>query len=261
MTTLLTWLRPSGVLLIAAFLAACAHAPVTGRQQLMLIPESQAVQLGLQSYDEILAKSRISKDPKYVDQVQRVGGRIARVSDHPDYQWEFKVIDDPKTVNAFALPGGKVAVYTGLLDLGLSDAELGAVLGHEIGHAIAQHGRERMSQALGLQLGLGALNASGKVSPQLMPVVQAALGIGVELPFSRLQESEADTIGLNLMAQAGYDPHAAVSLWKKMSAMAGGNKPPELLSTHPSDERRIRDIEAQLPKVMPIYEAAKAKAG
>lgn len=251
----------STLVLVAALaiLAGCAHAPVTGREQLMLIPQSEALQLGLQSYDQVLAKSKISHDPKYVDQVQRVGERIARVSGHPDYQWQFTVIDDPKTINAFALPGGKVAVYTGLLNLHLTDDELAAVLGHEIGHAIAQHGRERMSQALLVQGGLSALDASGKVSPQLMPAVQAALGIGVELPFSRLQESEADTIGLNLMAKAGYDPRAAVTLWQKMSQMDTGNKVPELLSTHPTDARRIAAIKAQLPKVMPIYEAAKAK--
>ena len=237
-------------------LAACARAPVTGREQLMLVPESQAESLGLQAYQDVLTKSKISHNPVYVDQVQRVGQRIAQVSDHPEYKWEFNVIDDPKTINAFALPGGKVAVYSGLLNLHLSDAELAAVLAHETGHAIAQHSRERMSEALGMNVGLAALGASGKLSDTELQAVNAALGIGVGLPFSRKQESEADYIGLDLMAKAGYDPHAALTLWQKMDQAATGPKPPALLSDHPSDAQRMHDIEAALPQFMPIYEAS-----
>jgi predicted Zn-dependent protease len=238
-------------------LAACATAPVTGRHQLMLVSEDEAMQMGLQAYKQELSKVKLSHDPKYVDQVRRVGERIAKVSGHPEYQWEFNVIDDPKTINAWALPGGKVAVYTGLLNLGLSDDELAAVLAHEIGHAIAQHSRERMSEALGINLGLSVLGASGKMSDATLQAVNVALGIGVGLPFNRKQESEADYIGLDLMARAGYDPRAALSLWQKMSKAAGGSKTPEFLSTHPSTERRMRDIEAALPRVLPIYEANK----
>jgi len=242
---------------LCLLLAACTTAPVTGRQQLMLVSESDAMQMGLQAYKEEMAKVKLSHDPKYVGQVRRVGERIAKVSGHSEYQWEFNVIGEPKTINAWALPGGKVAVYTGLLNLGLSDAELAAVMAHEVGHAIAQHSRERMSQALGINLGLGVLGSSGRMSDASLQAVNLALGIGVGLPFGRKQESEADFIGLDLMAKAGYDPHAALSFWQKMSQAAGGRKTPELLSTHPSNERRMRDIEAALPRFMPIYEANK----
>lgn len=244
------------VALLGAF-TACARAPVTGRHQLMLVSEAQADQLGLQAYDQILAQSKISHDPVYVDQVTRVGERLARAANRPNDQWQFAVIDDPKTINAFALPGGKVAVYTGLLNLHLSDAELAAVLGHEIGHVLAQHTRERLSEQLGVKLGLDLAGLSGRLGPNAMQAVDLAVGIGIGLPFERRQETEADDIGLDLMARAGYDPRAAVALWKKMMAAAGPSHTPELLSTHPSDEQRIRNIEAALPRVMPIYEQHK----
>ena len=242
------------------FLAACSKAPVTGRQQLMLVSESQAQELGVQAYKEALGKSKLSQDPKYVNQVRRVGARVAQVAQKPEYQWEFNVIDDAKMVNAWALPGGKVAVYTGLLNLGVSDDELAAVMGHEVAHATAQHSRERMSQAMAQQIGLQALGASGKLGEGALQAVNLALGIGVGLPFGRKQESEADYIGLDLMSKAGYNPRSAVTFWQKMEAAAGGAKPPEFLSTHPSSEHRIRDIEAALPKFMPAYEANKNKA-
>lgn len=247
------------VFLLAATLVACSSAPVTGRKQLMIVSESQATDMGLQAYQEILSKSKLSTDPKYTDPVQRVGRLIAQASDKPDYQWEFNVIDEPKTINAWALPGGKVAVYTGLLNLGLSDAELAAVMGHEVAHALAQHSRERISQAMTQQVGLAVLGASGKLGQGEMQAVGLALGIGVGLPFSRKQESEADYIGLDLMAKAGYNPQAAITLWQKMSAANDGKSPPEFLSTHPSSEHRISDIQAALPKFMPVYEANKHK--
>lgn len=240
-------------------LAACSSAPVTGRQQLMLVSESQAQEMGAQAYKEALGKSKLSQDPKYLDQVRRVGARVAQAAQKPEYQWEFNVIDEAKTVNAWALPGGKVAVYTGLLNLGVSDDELAAVMGHEVAHALAQHSRERMSQALAQQIGLEALGASGKLGEGALQAVNLALGIGVGLPFGRKQESEADYIGLDLMSKAGYDPRAAVTFWQKMET-AGGPKPPEFLSTHPSSEHRIRDIQAALPKFIPAYEANKNKA-
>lgn len=239
-------------------LGACSHAPVTGRDQLLLVSEADADKQGADAYKEVLSKSKISTDPKYVDQVKRVGARIQQAAARPDYQWEFNVIDDPKTINAWALPGGKVAVYTGLLNLNLTDAELAAVMGHEVGHALAQHSRERMSQAALQQAGLAVLGASGKTSNTGLQVANVLATVGITLPFSRKQESEADMIGLDLMSKAGYDPHAAVDLWHKMDA-AGGGKPPEFLSTHPSDAHRISAIEAALPKYMPIYEANKNK--
>ncbi len=240
-------------------LNACSTAPVTGRQQFMLVSESQAEDMGAQAYKDALGKSKLSQDPKYVEQVRRVGTRIAQAANKPDYQWEFNVIDEPKTVNAWALPGGKVAVYTGLLNLGVSDAELAAVMGHEVAHALAQHSRERMSQAMAQQIGLEVLGATGKLGEGGLQAVNLALGLGVGLPFGRKQESEADYIGLDLMSKAGYDPRAALSFWQKMESASTG-KPPEFLSTHPSSEHRIRDIETALPKFLPTYEANKNKA-
>lgn len=244
--------------LSAALFTACSTAPVTGRQQLMLVSESQAQTMGAQMYQETLSKSKLSQDPKHLDQVRRIGERIAQAAQKPEYQWEFNVIDEPKTINAWALPGGKVAVYTGLLNLGVNDAELAAVMGHEVAHALAQHSRERMSQAMAQQIGLEALGTTNKLGESGMQAITIALGIGVGLPFGRKQESEADYIGLDLMSKAGYDPRAALSFWRKMEAVSNG-KPPEFLSTHPSDARRIQDIEAVLPKFIPIYEANKNK--
>lgn len=247
-------------LLCGAILSACSNAPVTGRQQLMLVSESQAQQMGVQAYRETLAKSRLSHDPKYIDQVRRVGAHVAQAARKPEYQWEFNVIDEPKNINAWALPGGKVAVYTGLLDLNLSDAELAAVIGHEVAHALAEHSRERMSQAMAQQIGLEALAASSQIGEGGLQAVNLALGIGVGLPFGRTQESEADYIGLDLMSRAGYDPRAAISFWQKMERASGGGKPPEFLSTHPTSAHRIRDIEIALPKFIPVYEANRSKA-
>lgn len=246
------------LLLLSLILAACAQAPITGRSQLMLVSESDAQQMGLQAYQQIMAQSKLSTDAQATSRVQRIGRDIARVSQNIGGQWEFNVIDDPKTINAWALPGGKVAVYTGLLNLGVSDDELAAVMAHEVGHVIAQHSRERLSQAVATDLGLQVLGSTGKLGPGALDAVNLALGVGVGLPFSRLQESEADFVGLSLMAKAGYDPRAAITLWQKMSR-GDKNGPPEFLSTHPSSEKRMRDIEAALPKVMPVYEANKRK--
>ncbi|MEW5792071.1 MAG: M48 family metallopeptidase [Pseudomonadota bacterium] len=246
-----------GAMLGASLLSACATAPVTGRQQLMLVSESDVVRMGSLAYRQELSQSRLNSNPQQVAQVRRVGQRIAQVANRPDYQWEFNVIDEPQNINAFALPGGKVAVYSGLLNLGLSDDELAAVIGHEVGHAIAQHSRERVSQQVGFDLALSVL-AGGRVSPQTVQLINTAFGIGVGLPFERRQESEADLIGLDLMARAGYDPRAALSFWQKMmQATRGAGRPPELLSSHPSDQRRIRTIQAEIPRFMPIYERAK----
>lgn len=247
-------------LLASSLSTACSTAPITGRQQLMLVSEAQAEQMGAQSYRETLAKSRLSHDPKYIDQVRRVGANVAHAARKPEYQWEFNVIDEPKNINAWALPGGKVAVYTGLLDLNLSDAELAAVMGHEVAHALAEHSRERLSQAMAQQIGLEALAANSQIGEGGLQAMNIALGIGVGLPFGRAQESEADYIGLDLMSRAGYDPRAAIDFWQKMERASGGGKPPEFLSTHPTSAHRIRDIEIALPKFIPIYEVNRNKA-
>ena len=233
------------IVVLSLLLSACASAPVTGRQQLMLVSESTTIELGNKAYRQSLESAKINGNGKYVAQVRRVGQYLANVAERPDYAWEFNVIDDDKVVNAFALPGGKVAVYSGLLRLDLSDDELAAVMGHEIAHAIAQHSRERLSQQMGLVMIMQVLGAAEQ-SPQSKALMNLALGIGVGLPFERRQESEADRIGLDLMVLAGYDPRAAISFWKKMQR-SGGKQPPAILSSHPSDAKRIQDLEAALP--------------
>jgi predicted Zn-dependent protease len=244
-------------LLVLVSLVACETVPITGRSQLVLIPEGTEVKMGLDSYQEILGKSKLSTDARANDQVTRVGRRIAEATGRTDYQWEFKVIEDAQ-VNAFCLPGGKVAVYTGILPLAHDDAGLAAVLGHEVSHAIARHGGERMSQQLavqGISLAAAETLLSGR-DPALVQLASAALGgiasVGVLLPYSRAQESEADHLGLVYMAKAGYDPHAARDLWKRM-ASANSSRPIELLSTHPLPETRITQIEGWIPEAMTYY--------
>jgi len=250
------------VSLVVGLLAGCATAPVTGRQQFILIPPSQEIALGLKSYQEILKQSKLSQNKKIIDMVNRVGGNIARVAtrDYPvtrDYEWEFTVIEDDKTPNAFALPGGKVAIYTGILKYTQDEAGLATVVGHEVGHVLARHGAERMSQYLLAQLGAVALNVAIKdQSPATVAAINVGYGVGttvgVLLPFSRVEESEADHIGLILMAKAGYDPRTALAFWQRM-AEAGGEKPPAFMSTHPTDEKRIDQIKQWMPEAMAVY--------
>jgi predicted Zn-dependent protease len=236
-------------------LADCRTAPITGRKQLSLVPESQEIAMGLAAYQEVLSKADVSHDPAKVDLVRRVGERIAKAADEPDYKWEFNVIEDDKIVNAFCLPGGKVAVYTGILPITQTDGGLATVLSHEIAHALARHGGERISTGLLAQaglLGLDALLQLKGTSPRAIDTINAAYGlgsqVGVILPFSRTQESEADHIGLILMAKAGYDPKEAVPFWERMSAAETGGKPPEFLATHPTTGRRIEQIKGWLPE-------------
>lgn len=251
-------------------LAACQSAPVTGRSQVMLVSEAEERQLGSAAYLQVLAKEHASHDLRSNALVERVGRRIAAAAEAPPsgiwraphYHWEFKTVDK-KVLNAFCLPGGKVAVYTGLLPITEDDAGLAAVLGHEVAHALARHGAERISDQRLISAGLTAaslalVTAGGKRGSAYTPLAIAALGagatVGIALPMSRTQESEADHIGLILMAMAGYDPHAAVGVWQRLRA-AGAGKPrqAEWLSTHPADETRIADIKAWVPEAMKYY--------
>jgi len=251
--------RVSCVVLAASLLLviACETVPVTGRRQLILLPEGTEVQMGLSAYREVLSKGRVSSDPELNTQVTRVGRRIAEATGK-DYQWEFKVLDD-KQANAFCMPGGKVAVYTGILPITQDDAGLAAVLGHEVAHAIARHGGERVSQTLLVQSTLAATQvALSRNDPRTVQTVTALLGagaaVGVLLPWSRAQESEADHLGLIYMAKAGYHPSAARDLWLRMAqAERGRGRPPEFLSTHPAAETRIRQIEAWIPEALEYY--------
>ena len=250
----------SRVFLATALIAvtACETVPVTGRSQLMLLPEGAEVEMGLTAYREVLSKGKISGDSTLNAQVTRVGRRIAEATGK-NYQWEFRVLED-KQVNAFCLPGGKVAVYTGLLPLAQDDAGLAAVLGHEVSHAIARHGGERVSQGLLVQTGLAATQvALSRNDPRMVQSVTSLLGagaaVGLLLPWSRAQESEADHLGLVYMAKAGYHPSAARDLWVRMAqAERGQGRPLEFLSTHPASETRIRQIEAWIPEALQYYQ-------
>lgn len=250
-------------------LAGCYTVPETGRQSFIVITPGEESQLGATEFANIKAKEKISSDPKYNEQVTRVGRRIADAvgSQLPSAKWEFVVFDAPKTVNAFALPGGKVGVYTGLLNLCDSDDELATVMGHEIGHVTARHGAERMSEAM--LIGLGALVVDAATQSKTNNTRNAWLigygavvGVGVSMKFSRNHESEADHIGVRYAAKAGYDPRASITFWQKMAkqkSRPGGvvGAVMELVSTHPVDAERIQQLQAWMPEVMPLYETAK----
>jgi predicted Zn-dependent protease len=236
---------------------ACQTVPITGRSQLLALPEATETQMGLTAYQEILQKSHVSTDRALNDQVTRVGRRIAEATERRDYQWEFKVLDD-KQVNAFCLPGGKIAVYTGMLPVTRDDAGLAAVLGHEVSHAIARHSGERVTQSLIAQglVTAGTIALVGRDSA-VAPAAQVAfmaLATGGLLYYGRQQESEADHLGLIYMAKAGYHPSAARDLWVRMGQASGGKQRlPEFLSTHPSPETRVQDIEGWLPEALGYY--------
>jgi len=249
-------------------LLACATNPYTERSQLLLVSESQEMQLGAQAYEQVLKdpKLKISQDPREVDPVKRVAARIieaAKQSRYADtarkFDWEVSVIKDDKTMNAFALPGGKIAVYTGIFPVAKNEAGLAAILGHEVIHALARHGAERMSQGMLAQVGLEVANIAlaTKTNPAAAQAVMAALGLGVNvgvlLPFSRSHESEADHIGLLLAAQAGYDPHEAVHVWERMEQLSKG-QPPQFLSTHPGHGTRIKQLEEWMPEALTYYQ-------
>ncbi|GBD26552.1 Beta-barrel assembly-enhancing protease [bacterium HR30] len=239
-------------------LTACKTAPYTKRSQLILIPEATEIALGADAYRQVLAKSPVSYDPEVVAPVRSVGERIAKAANQPMYKWEFNVIDKEEA-NAFALPGGKVAVYTGIFPLAQDTAGLAAILGHEVGHALARHAGERMSQGLLLDVVLSLGSAAlGGSSPETRNLIYQALGLGAQigyvLPFSRSQEAEADYIGLILMAKAGYDPEAALGLWQRF-AEHDKERPPELLSTHPDPATRARNMRKWIPEAKRYFAA------
>lgn len=241
----------------AVIIAACASAPYTDRSQFIIVPASQEVALGAQAAQEVKRKEHVSTDKAALDRVRRVGDRIARVAERPDFKWEFTVIEKNE-LNAFCLPGGKVFFYTGLLDLMSTDDEVAAVMGHEVGHALARHGAERMSVSMAAQLGgQVASTAIGMQNPAVAQLFNTAYGVGTQvgvlLPFNRDQEREADYLGLILMTKAGYEPGAAVSFWQKMSAKKEGKAPPAWLSTHPTDQERMAAIQKELDFVRKRY--------
>jgi metalloendopeptidase OMA1, mitochondrial len=249
------------LLALLALLTACATVPETGRSQLLLVSSSQETQLGLTEFDKLKQSTPISKDAKVNEMVRRVGQRIAAVAPLPNAQWEFVVFDDPKTANAFCLPGGKVGVYTGILPITKDENGLAVVIGHEVSHAVAHHGAERMSQALLTQMGgklLGTALASSSAQTQnlFLGLYGVTSQVGWTLPHSRQQESEADHLGLIYMARAGYDPRAAVEFWTRFKAVndKSGNKHWEFLSTHPLDEARIAALQVEMPAALAEYQ-------
>lgn len=263
-----TYTLPALVLAAAMFAVSCSTVPVTGRSQLNMIPASTMLSMSYQQYGDFMKANQVSRDAAKVQMVQGIGKRIQRAvetyfqqkgwSDQlSGYKWEFNLIESPE-VNAWCMPGGKVVVYTGILPITQSEEGLAVVMGHEIAHAIAEHGSERMSQGLVTQLGGVALNEALANKPdQTRALWMTAFGVGAQvgvlLPYSRLHESEADKLGLIFMAMAGYNPNEAVAFWQRMSAKKGGASPPEFLSTHPSDETRINDLKAAMPEAMQYY--------
>ena len=253
-------------------LAGCQRAPGTAREQFIYISEEKEMNMGLTAFREVLRQAPLNENSEINEMVHRVGNRIAKAANKPEYQWDFAVIQDDKTINAFALPGGKVAVFTGILKVTKNEDGLATVMGHEVAHALQRHGAERMSRGLLEQIGqlaaLGAGAATGR--PDAAMAAMTVYGVGVSLPFDRRQESEADFIGLRLMAQAGYDPREAVAFWERMSGCPRSmiNKLcfrsqqaiPECLSTHPSDVTRINQIEAWIPEALKHYHPAQSPA-
>jgi predicted Zn-dependent protease len=269
---------PRRPLLVAVPLAAlvlvtaCKSVPGTGRSQFNVMSLDMESSMGEQAYDEIKASSKLVTSGKDHEMVQRVGQRIAEAAKQmypkpaAEFDWEIILIDEPQTVNAWCMPGGKMAVYTGLLPITQDEHSLAIVVGHEVGHAVARHGGERMSQDIVFQTAVqAAAMGTGKMDPgERDALMQALVGVGtygVMLPFSRSHESEADELGLYLAAGGGYDPRAALGLWDRMAAASKGDKPPEFLSTHPSESTRKEHLQELMPKALKIYEKSAVTAG
>jgi predicted Zn-dependent protease len=272
-------MRPTARLILALPLLAalataggCNTVSGTKRSQLNVLSESDERELGEEAYQEALSEKGVKKvtsGPDY-DRVQRVADRIEDASERlhakavRGFEWQWTVVNDDNMVNAWALPGGKSAVYTGMLRMAKSDDELAVVMGHEASHAIARHAGERISSNMVIQGALqGTSIALGDMSPAAQQATMAALGlgsnVGVLLPWSRMQESEADELGLLIAADAGYDPRTSIDLWTRMAAQSGA--PPEFLSTHPSENTRITRLQKMMPKAMKLYQAALERSG
>jgi predicted Zn-dependent protease len=247
---------------------ACASVAVTGRKQLSLVPNDQIIAMSQEQYAKVLQENKINTPQDQAELVKRVGFRIQkaveqymaqqnRTADLAGFSWEFNLIQDDKTVNAWCMPGGKVAFYTAILPICADENGVAVVMGHEVAHAIANHGAERMSQQMATQMGLNVLSsAMGQNPTATKEIFMQAVGMGTNLgmlKFSRKHESEADHMGLIFMAMAGYDPSGAPKFWERMSAGSGGQQPPEFMSTHPSHETRIKDLQGWIPEAMKYY--------
>jgi metalloendopeptidase OMA1, mitochondrial len=265
-----TWATMLSIAIVSALIhSGCQQVPVSGRRQLLIGNESNEIQMGVTAYQEVLAKEPRSTNKRYIEMVNRVGNRIAAVAGRDDFDWEFNVIAND-TQNAFCLPGGKVAFYEGILPVCQTEAGLAVVMSHEIAHALARHGGERMSLQKVKTFGGIGVDAIGKWAMEdgydkHQATVLTAYGYvseyGALLPYSRKHESEADLIGIELMAKAGYDPTEAPQFWERFAQAKGGAGGPEWLSTHPSDSRRASDLRASLPNARNLYTAAKNQYG
>jgi predicted Zn-dependent protease len=259
-------------MLLTIMVFSCSTVPLTGRKQLSLVPAAQMMSMSYQEYGTFLKENTLSTNQSQLTLVKTVGTRIQRAVEQymgqngmadrlNGYAWDFNLVES-KEVNAWCMPGGKVVVYTGILPVTKDDVGLAVVLGHEIAHAVAEHGGERMSQQMLTQFGGMALSELVKEKPQetqnlWMGLFGAGAQLGVLLPYSRTHESEADHLGLIFMSMAGYNPSSAVEFWQRMAAGKGGQAPPEFMSTHPSDETRIHDIQQNLPEAMKYYRPVK----
>lgn len=264
-------LSTMGCVIALAVVSGCATNPYTGRSQLLMVSEGEEMQLGAQAYEEIKKdpKNKVSTDPREVEPVKRVAARVIEAAKRSKYaelanqfEWEVNVIKSDKTLNAFALPGGKIAVYTGIFPAARNEAGLAAIMGHEVVHALARHGGERMSQnviATGVlqvaDIGMAIIGANPLARQGTMAALGAGAQYGVLLPFSREHESEADYIGLLLAAEAGYDPREAIRVWERMEQLSGGGGPPEFVSTHPGHGTRIKQLQKWMPEALSRYPA------
>lgn len=259
---------PLSLALVLTFLvAACASAPYTGRRQVLIGSEAGEISSGQQAFQEMMGRYRVCQDPAVIDLVNRVGSRIAAAANRPDYHWEFVALENPQEANAFCLPGGKVGVFTGVLKYTRDEAGLATVISHEAAHALARHAGERQSQATlaqmgGLGLGLGLGGVGGMAGQAIAQGYSLGTKYGILLPYSRSQELEADKIGLILMAKAGYDPALALDFWRRMMENKENKlKPPQFLSTHPRDDRRLQAMAGFLPQAEDYYITAPLAPG
>ena len=245
------------ILLVSSFLVGCMTSP-TGRSQFIMMPDAQVNQMGLDAFDTLKKEKKISANSQYNQIAHCISEAI--VSDQPG-KWEVVVFED-KSLNAFALPGNKIGIYTGMLALVDNQDQLATVIGHEVGHVLAKHSNERASQEMAVSQGMAIIQAIGSPQTTLGQTGLGLLGIGAEygilMPYSRIQESEADIIGVELMAKAGFDPRQSVGLWQKMEQASSGQEPVEFLSTHPAHATRIKDLEQHMSQSMSLYEHAKA---
>ncbi len=256
------------LVVIVTLLYSCATVPVTGRKQLSLVSSNEINAMSAQQYKEVVAKGPLSTNKEQIDLVRRVGVRIEKAVEQymaskgasaqlAGFNWEFNLIQDDKTVNAWCMPGGKVAFYSAILPICKDELGVAVVMGHEVAHAIANHGAERMSEGLVAEFGLSTIGAAmGQNPTATQQIFMKAVGMGTNvgmLKFSRSHESEADHMGLIFMAMAGYDPASAPVFWERMSSLGGGQEPPEFLSTHPSHSTRIQDLKGWIPEANKYY--------